>query len=94
MISLILQRKTDFETKLKDLNIKVASNKTKNVLVENELSEQSKKVEAMSTKKITNDWTNKCMILNRIKYFSSGILQNYLVIISANKYFTFWQWHN
>ena len=89
-----MYKKTDFDDKLKNLNIKVTSNKAKHVLVENELNELSNKVEAISTKEITNDWINKCKILNGIKHFSSGILQNYLVFISANKYFTFFQLDN
>ena len=42
--------KTDFDDKLKNLNKKVTSNKTKYVFDENELNELSKKAEAISTK--------------------------------------------
>ena len=45
-----LVRKTDFDDKLKNLNKKVTSNKTKHVLVENELNEVSEKIKLLSTK--------------------------------------------
>ena len=45
-----LVKKTDFDDKLKNLNKNVTSNKTKYVLVENEVNELSEKVKAMSTK--------------------------------------------
>ena len=44
------------------------------MLVENELNELPRKVETISTKKITDNWINECKILDDIKYFSSGIL--------------------
>ena len=66
--------KTDFDNKLKD----VASNK-------NELNKLSKKVKAVSTKGLGKDLRSKFSILNRSKYFSSGIFQNYLVFIPAKK---------
>ena len=59
------------------------------MLVEYELNELSTKVEAVTTKGLTKDLTNKYKILSGGKYFSSGILQNYLVFISAKKYFKF-----
>ena len=43
-------KKTNFDDKLKNLNEKINSNKTKHVLVENELNERLKKVEVISTK--------------------------------------------
>ena len=46
---------TDFGNKLKNVNKKVTSNKTKHVLVENELNEPSGKVDLMSTKGVTKD---------------------------------------
>ena len=46
-----------------------------------------KKVEIISIKGITKDLINKYKILKGVKYFSSGILQNYLVFISPKKYF-------
>ena len=39
----------------------------------------------MSTKRLTTDLTDKFVILNRAKYFSLGIFQNYLVFIPAVK---------
>ena len=43
------------EDKLKNLNKNATLNKTKHVLVENELDELSKKVEAIITKGLTKD---------------------------------------
>ena len=58
----------------------------KHVIVENQLNELSKKLEATSTKSLTKDLINKCSILNVTKYFSSQMFQNYLVFIPAKKY--------
>ena len=58
----------------------------KHVIVENQLNELSKKLEATSTKSLTKDLINKFSILNVTKYFSSQIFQNYLVFIPAKKY--------
>ena len=58
----------------------------KHVLVEHELNEVSEKVKAISTKGLTKDLISKISILNRAKYFYSGILQNYFVFIPAKKY--------
>ena len=79
-------KKTDFDDKLKHLNKNGTSNKTKPVLVENELNELSKNVKALSTIGITKDLINKFSIPNGAKYFSSGIFQNDLVFIPAKKY--------
>ena len=68
---------------------KVTSNKTKYVLVENELNELCKKVEVISTKGLTKALINVYKILNAAKYFSLGMIQNYLVFISAKNYFNF-----
>ena len=54
MILLILNL-TDFANKLLSFNKTINSNKTKHVLIENELNELSKKVEAVSTKGLTKD---------------------------------------
>ena len=44
-------------------------------------------MKAISTKGLTKDLINQFSILNGAKYFSSGKLQNYFVIIRAiNKY--------
>ena len=53
-------------------------------MVENELDELS--VELISTKGLTKDLINGYSILKGAKYFSSGVLQNYLVFVSAKKY--------
>ena len=76
-------KKTDFDDKQKNLNKNVTPNKTKHVLVGNELDEPSRKVEAISTIGLTTDLINGYKILNAAKYFSSGIFQNYLVFIPA-----------
>ena len=55
------------------------------VLVENELDKPTKKL----TKGLTKCLINKYRILNGAKCLPSGILQNYLVFISANKYIEF-----
>ena len=52
----------------------------------NELDKLLKQVKAISTKGLTKDLIEKFSILNGAKYFSSGILQNYLVFIPANNY--------
>ena len=39
------------------------------------------KVKAISAKGLTKDLINKFSILNGVKYFSSGLFQNYLVFI-------------
>ena len=59
------------------------------MLAENELNELSKKGEAILTKGSTKDLINGYKILNGAKYFSSGILQNYLIFLSTKKYFRF-----
>ena len=71
--------------RLKKIYKNVTSNETKHALVENELNELSEKVKAISTKELTKDLINKFSFLNGTKYFSSGIFQNYLVFIPANK---------
>ena len=67
--------KTDFDNKLKD----VTSNK-------NELNELSKKVKAISTKRLKKDLNNKFSIPNGAKCFSSGIFQNCFVFIPSKRY--------
>ena len=79
-------KKTDFDFKLKNLSKNITSNKTKHVLIENELNELSEKFKAISTKGLTKELINKFSILNRAKYFSSRIFQNYLAFIPAKKY--------
>ena len=44
------------------------------------------KFKVTSTKGSTKDLINKFSILNEAKYFSLGLLQNYLVYIPAKKY--------
>ena len=71
--------KTDFDNQVKN----VTSNK-------NELNKLSKKVKAISTKWLIKDLIDKFSIINGAKKFFLGILQNYLVFITAtkhNKYF-------
>ena len=52
-------------------------------LNKNELNKLSKKGTAILTKVLKKDLINKFSILREAKYFSSGILQNYLVSIRA-----------
>ena len=80
-----MYEKTDLDDKLKNFNKNVTSNKTKHVVVENELNELSEKVKAISAKGSTKTLINKYSILDGQKYFYSGILQNYFVFIPAKK---------
>ena len=80
---------TDFDNKLLSFNKRVNSDKTKHLRVEKELSELSKKVEAISTIVLRKDSINGYKVLNGATYFSSGILQNYLVSFSNKKSFAF-----
>ena len=66
---------TDFDNKVKN----VTSNKS-------ELNELSKKLKAISIKRLAKDLINKFSILDGAKYFPSGISQSYLVFIPAKKY--------
>ena len=74
MILPISEKRRDFDDKLKN----VISNK-------NGLNKLSKKVKTISTKELTEDLINTFSILNGAKCFSSGILQNYLIVIPAKK---------
>ena len=71
-------KKKDFHNNLKN----VTSNKI-------DLNELSKKVKAISTKELIKELINKFSILNRAKYLSSGLFQNYLLFIPAKKYIKF-----
>ena len=75
-------KKIDFDNKLLSFNKRINSYKTKHVLVENELNELSKKVEAISTKWLTKDLINGYTILNEARYISSGTSKNYLIYFS------------
>ena len=79
-------KKTDFDDKLKNLDKKITSNKTKHVLLENELNKLSEKVIAISTKGLTKDLINTYSILNGAKCFCSRILQICFVFISLKIY--------
>ena len=52
----------------------------------NELNELSKNTKAISTNGLTKDLANKFSILNKPKYFPSGVFQSYLVFIPATKH--------
>ena len=85
-------KKTDFDNKLLSFNKRITSYKTKHVLVvlvENKLNELSKKVEAISTKGLTKDLTNRYKILNESRHFYLGSLQNHLIHFSKKEYFRF-----
>ena len=71
-------KKKDFDNNLKN----VTTNKI-------DLNELSKKVKAISTKELIKELINKFSILNRAKYLSSGLFQNYLLFIPAKKYIKF-----
>ena len=66
---------SDFDNKLKN----ASSDK-------NELNEISTKVKEISSKGLTRELINQISIFNGVKYFTSGIFQNYLVFIPAKKY--------
>ena len=65
--------------KLKNLNKKVTSNKTKHVLVQSELNKLSEKIKPILTKGLIKDIKNYYSILNGGKYFVENGSQNYLV---------------
>ena len=69
---------------MKILNENFISNKTKHVLVGNELNKLSKKVKSNINNSI-NKTFDHFSILNGAKYFSSRIFQNYLVFVLAKK---------
>ena len=79
--------KTDFDNKLLGFNKRINSNKIKDVVVDNELNELTKKVEAISTKGVTKDLINGSKILNGAKYFYSGKGKNHLIYFSYKKIF-------
>ena len=66
-----LVEKTSFDNKIISIsfNKRINLNKTKGVLVENELNELSKKVEAMSIKRLTKDLINGYKISNSTTIF-------------------------
>ena len=82
-------KETDFDNKLKKLNKKVTSNNAKHVLVESELNEKSEKVELILIKELRKYLVKRYGILIGAKHFSSFVLENYLVFISANNYIVF-----
>ena len=49
----------------------------------------NKKKKAILTKGLTKDFINKLRILNGVKYFYSGIFQNFLAFIQAKKYINY-----
>ena len=58
-------------------------------MVQNDLNKLSEKFKLISTIELKKDWINTYSILNGSKYFSSHGLQNYLVFITTDKYFSF-----
>ena len=72
-------KKTDFDDKLKNLNKKVTSNKTRHIVVKTKLDDLEKNAKIISTNGLTTDMINKYKVLNRAKCFSLNGLQNYLV---------------
>ena len=59
----------DFDNRIKNLNKKATSDKTKHVLVESELDELSEKVKLISSKRLTKYLMNKYRIFNGVKNF-------------------------
>ena len=49
------------------------------------MNKLSEKIKAISTKGLSKHLMNKFSILNGVKYFFSGIFQNYFVFIPAKK---------
>ena len=78
-----LLNKTDFDDKLKNLDKKVTSNKTRRIEVETKLDDLEEQFKIISTKGLPADWINKYSFLNGAKYVSSDGLQNYLVLVST-----------
>ena len=62
-------KKTDFDNKLISFNKRINLNKTKDVLVENELNELSKNVEAISIERLTKDLIDEYKIFNGATIF-------------------------
>ena len=69
-------------------------NKTKHVLVENELNKLSEKVKVKSIKGLTKDLINKSSVLIGEKYFSLLILPNYLMFSQTKKYIKYFSGTN
>ena len=84
-------KKKDLDNILKKSNKKITSNKTKHVLVKNELNELSREVETISRKRLTKDLINGYKILIGAKYFSSRIFEDYLVFLPAKKYIKYYK---
>ena len=78
-----LTRKSDIVNSVKRQNLIIKKNIISNG---NKLNELSKKVKAVSTKRLTKDLINKISILNAAKCFPLGIFQNYLVFVPAKNY--------
>ena len=72
-------KKTNFDDKLKNLNKKITSNKTRDLERKTKLDDLEKKVKVISTKGLTQGLINKINFLNGSKYFSFDGLQNYLL---------------
>ena len=80
-----LVEKTSFDNKIISVsfNKRINLNKTKGVLVENELNELSKKVEAMSIKRLTKDLINWYKISNgATKFFFRNITKLFNIFIN------------
>ena len=76
-------KETDFVNNLKYINKKVTSNKIKHVLAANELDDLIwwSTWTKLSTKGVKKSLMNGNSILKGAKYFFSGVLQNYLLLI-------------
>ena len=72
-------KKTDFDKKLKNINKKVTWNKSRHVLVENQLNNLSEKVKLVSMKRLTKHLLYAYNITNCAKYFIEHRSQNYFM---------------
>ena len=72
----------NFTARLAQANLTGISNFVKKT----DLNELPKRIKTISTKGLTKDLINKFINLNRAKYFSSFISQNYLVFIPTKTY--------
>ena len=63
--------------------------KTRHVEFKFKLNDLSENIKLISTIGLTKDLINDYSVLNSWKYFSSNGLNNYLVFIAVNKYFSF-----
>ena len=79
--------KTDFDNKLLSFNKKIDLNKTKDVIVDNELNQLSKEFKAISTKGLTKDLITGYKIRGKIILLRNNTKS--FIYFSYKKYFKF-----